>query len=257
MDKVRKILFATAFASASMVASAQNQNTATPVEQRLLSKGVKVTQSFSSVSGLRAIIADSGTEKRLFYVTPDGQSLIVGMVFDQEGNNVTTADMKKAGVSDTGGAKMLTDAQLQSLWDRAEKRRWVQEGKSGKVIYAIFDPNCSYCHRLWSALQKGVQTGKIQVRWLPVALLKDTSKGMGAAIYTSAKPSEALSMMVSQQLRPLSVVNDRENRDMAHNLLLLRDTGYTGVPALLFKRGNKVVTMMGEPDERELAALLQ
>lgn len=257
MDKIAKFLVMAAFAGFSAVVAAQTPGTVTPAEQRLLSKGVKVTQSFPSVSGLRAIIADSGTEKRLFYITPDGQSLIVGMVFDQEGNNVTTADMKKAGVSDAGGSKMLSDAQLQSLWDRAEKRRWVQEGKSGKVIYAIFDPNCPYCHRLWSTLQNSVQAGKIQVRWLPVALLKDTSKGMGAAIYTAAKPSEALAMMVNRQLQPLAVVNDRENRDMAHNLLLLRDTGYTGVPALLFKRGNKVVAMMGAPDDRELAALLQ
>jgi thiol:disulfide interchange protein DsbG len=197
----------------------------------------------------------------LFYITPDGQSLIVGLVFDQEGNNVTSADMKKAGVvstlSSVGGAKMLSDAQLQSLWDRAEKRRWVQEGKSGKVIYAIFDPNCPYCHRLWRTLEKSVKAGKIRVRWLPVALLKDTSKGMGAAIYTSAKPSEALAMMANQQLPPLAVVNDQENQDMAHNLLLLRDTGYTGVPVLMFKRGSKVVTMMGAPDDRELAVLLQ
>lgn len=255
MGQVINFLLAAMIAGAAMVANAA-QDKATPVEQHLAAQGVKIVQSFSSIAGLRAIVADNGTEKRLFYITPDGQGLIAGMVFDAQGNNITSADMNKAGVSDVGGAKVMGDTQLQSLWDRAEKRRWVQEGKSGKVVYVIFDPNCPYCHRLWSTLRAGVQAGKIQVRWLPVAILKDTSKGLGAAIYSASNPSEALAKMVNRQLQPVSV-SDRDNREMAHNLLLLRDTGYTGVPALMFKRGNKIVSMMGAPDEREMAALLQ
>lgn len=254
MGQVTNFLLAAAFAGVSATVAAQDK--ATPVEQHLAAQGVKVVQSFSSVSGLRAIVADNGAEKRLFYITPDGKSLIVGMVFDAQGNNVTSGDMSKAGVSDVGGAKVMGDAQLQALWDRVEKRRWVQEGKSGKVIYAIFDPNCPYCHRLWGSMRAAVQAGKVQVRWLPVAILKDTSKGLGAAIYSSANPSEALAKMVNRQLQPVAV-SERDNRDMALNLLLLRDTGYTGVPALMFKRGNKIVSMMGAPDDRELAALLQ
>lgn len=50
----------------------------TPVEQHLMSKGVKIAQTFPSASGLKAIVADNGKEKRLFYVTPDGKSLLVG-----------------------------------------------------------------------------------------------------------------------------------------------------------------------------------
>lgn len=255
MGQVTKFLLATAFAGVSASAVAA-QDKGTPVEQHLVSKGVKIVQSFTSASGLRAIVADSGAEKRLFYVTPDGKNLIAGMIFDAEGNNVTSADMNKAGVSDVGGAKVMGDTQLQALWDRVEKRRWVQDGKSGKVVYVLFDANCPYCHRLWGTLRAGVQAGKIQVRWLPVAILKDTSKGLGAAIYSAANPGDALSKMVNRQLKPTSV-NEKDNRDMALNLLLLRDTGYTGVPALMFKRGNKIVSMMGAPDDRELAALLQ
>lgn len=254
MGQVITFLLAVALAGVSATANAQDKGT--PVEQHLASQGVKVVQSFSSASGLRAIVADNGAEKRLFYITPDGKSLIVGMVFDAQGNNITSGDMSKAGVSDVGGAKVMGDAQLQALWDRAEKRRWIQEGKSGKVVYAIFDPNCPYCHRLWGTLRAAVQAGKVQVRWLPVAILKDNSKGLGAAIYSASNPSEALAKMVNRQLQPVAV-SDRDNRDLALNLLLLRDTGYTGVPALMFKRGNKIVSMMGAPDDRELAALLQ
>lgn len=254
MGKVNKIYMVAALVGLSMNTWAAEKISA--VEQHLAGKGVKIVNSFSSASGLRAVIADNGTEKRLFYITPDGNSLIAGMVFDAQGNNITSADMNKAGVNDVGGAKVLGDAQLQTLWERVEKRRWIQEGKVGKLVYVFFDPNCPYCHRLWTTLRAGVDAGKIQVRWLPVAILKDTSKGLGAAIYTSPRASEAMAQMVNRQLQPVAV-QERENRDLAQNLLLLRDTGYTGVPAMMFKRSGKIVSMMGYPDDRELTALLQ
>jgi len=254
LGKVNKIYMVAALVGLSMNTWAAEKISA--VEQHLAGKGVKIVNSFSSASGLRAVIADNGTEKRLFYITPDGNSLIAGMVFDAQGNNITSADMNKAGVNDVGGAKVLGDAQLQTLWERVEKRRWIQEGKVGKLVYVFFDPNCPYCHRLWTTLRAGVDAGKIQVRWLPVAILKDTSKGLGAAIYTSPRASEAMAQMVNRQLQPVAV-QERENRDLAQNLLLLRDTGYTGVPAMMFKRSGKIVSMMGYPDDRELTALLQ
>jgi len=254
LGQVIKAILLTACVSVSAAASAA-ENNITPAEQHLLSQGVKITQRFVSGSGMRAIVADSGTEKRLFYLTADGKHLVSGIVFDAQGNNVTNADMNKAGVPSVVGAeKIMNAAQLRQLWDRAEQRSWIQDGKSGKLIYVFFDPNCPYCHRLWATLRAGVQAGKVQVRWLPVALLKDTSEPLGAAIY--ANPDEGLGQMVNHQLQPVAVSN-QVKRNMALNLLLLRDTGYTGVPVLMFKRGEKVAALMGSPDEKELAAILQ
>lgn len=231
-------------------------NTVTPVEKNLMAKGVQIVQTFPSSSGLKAIIADNGKEKRLFYVTPDGKSLIVGMVFDTNGENVTTADMSRAGVTDVGGAKTLTDAQLESIWARAEKLNWIPEGTGKKAIYVLFDPNCPYCHRLWTSLRGAVAAGNVQIRWLPVAILKDSSKGLGAAIYAARNPSQVLSEMVNRQLQP-AVVTDAANKKMAYNLLLLRDTGYTGVPTIIYRQNGKVRTAMGSPTDAELAALLR
>lgn len=257
MGQITKLMLAITLAGISAGVMAE-QNKITPVEQHLISTGAKITQHFTSSSGLPAIVADSGTEKRLFYITPDGNSLIVGMVFDANGNNTSNADLKRAGVSssDSIGTKVPGDVQLQELWTRAEKLHWVQDGNSGKVIYVFFDGNCRYCHTLWSTLRSWVQSGKAQVRWLPVAILSDTSKGLGAAIYESKNPVDAMDKMVNHLLQPIKV-SDRDNRDMSLNLLLLKDTGYTGTPALMFKRGNKIVSMMGGPSSDELAALLQ
>lgn len=225
------------------------------VEQHLMSKGVKIAQTFPSASGLKAIVADNGKEKRLFYVTPDGKSLLAGTVFDAAGVNVTADDLSRAGVTDSTGLPTLSGDQLQSIWSRAEKLQWISEGKGGNIVYVLFDPNCPYCHRLWTGLRGAVQAGKVQVRWLPVAILKDDSKGLAAAIYAAKNTSEAMAQMVNRQLQPVRV-SDTANRNVAQNLLLLRDTGYTGVPTMLFRQGGKIRATMGSPTEQELVALL-
>lgn len=264
MGKVAKILLATAVVSAfSGFADAASIGLAmkpTPVEQHLMNKGVKIVQAFPSASGLKAIVADNGKDRRLFYVTPDGKSLLSGMVFDTAGNNITTSDMSRAGVTDAvgTGAKTLSDAQLESIWDRAGKLRWVLEGSPSakKVVYVFFDPNCPYCHRLWTTLRSAVQGGKVQVRWLPVAILKDDSKNLAAAIYEAKNSSQAMAQMVNRQLQPVRV-SDAANKNVAYNLLLLRDTGYTGVPTIFFRSGGKIRSAMGALSEQELATILQ
>lgn len=228
----------------------------TPAEKYLMTKGTKIVQTFPSVSGLKAIVADNGKEKRLFYVTPDGKSLISGLVFDTAGANVTSADMARAGVSDVGGASALSDEQWLKIWKKAEGLKWVKEGKSNKVIYVIFDPNCPYCHRLWTELRSFVRSGKVEVRWLPVAILKESSKGLAAGIYSDRNPAEALQRMVNKQLLP-TTLNQEINKALAYNLLLLKETGYTGVPTILFQKNNKVRGLMGEQSAADLAKILQ
>lgn len=254
MGKVIYKLFSVALAIVAMQASAAPAPT--PAEQRLMSSGARIVQAFDSVSGLKAIVADNGKEKRLFYVTADGNSLIVGNVFDAHGVNVTTADTDRAGIiASTAQASPATDAQLQDIWARAEKLRWIAEGNSKRVVYVFFDPNCPYCKRLWASLRTAVEKNQVQVRWLPVAILRDDSKALAAAVYDAKRPSEALQQMANYQLQPVRI-SDEVNKNLAFNLLLLRDTGYTGVPTILYRRGAKVVSTMGLPTDQQLAALL-
>jgi len=91
------------------------------------------------------------------------------------------------------------------------------------------------------------------VRWLPVAILKDDSKGLGAAIYAAPNPSAALAKMADRSLAAVAV-SDKVNRDIAMNLLALRDTGFTGVPLLMFRNGGRIEMISGVPDEAQIDA---
>lgn len=232
---------------------------ATPAEQHLVASGSVITHRFVSASGLTAIVADNGKEQRLFYLTPDGRSLILGVLFDAKGRNLTQLDMAKAqpastaAVPSAGQDKSAID--LQGVLDRASKAAWIADGTKGKIIYAIFDPNCMYCHRLHGNLRSLIAEGKVQVRWIPVSILTDSGDGAIAAIFGAKDRAAALTSAFDHMLAP-AAVSQPVKLAVARNVLLLRDTGYAGVPVLLYDADGKPAMHMGLPDARQLAAIV-
>lgn len=228
----------------------------TEAEAYLVKKGVTIAQTFVSRSSLKAIVADNGSERRLFYVTPDGKSLISGMVFDLDGNNVTSEDLARFNVKDVGGSQVLSEAQLDDLWKRAGELKFIAEGK-GRPVYVVFDPNCPYCHQLWRSLREVADAGQVQVRWIPVGILAESSKNLAAALYQARSPVAALNDLGLGALTAAPAIQKDTADALARNVLLLRDTGYTGVPTLLWKEGDKVRVRMEVPDAQQFATIFR
>jgi thiol:disulfide interchange protein DsbG len=244
----------TVAASTPAAPAMANADGPTQAEQYLMKQGVKISQAFVSRSSLKAIVADNGAERRLFYVTPDGQSLISGMVFDLNGQNITSEDMARFNVKDVGGNQVLSDMQLEDLWKRAGELQYIAEGE-GRPVYVVFDPNCPYCHQLWRSLREVAASGKVQVRWVPVAILSESSKNLAAALYQTKSPLASLTELGLGSLGAAPVIEKASADALARNLLLLRDTGYTGVPTLLWKEGDKIKVRMEVPDAQQFASI--
>lgn len=226
----------------------------TVAERHLMASGVKVTHRFDSISGLRAIVADNGTDKRLFYVTPDGKSLIAGLVFDETGRNVTTEDMGRAGITANGSTTTITQLQAQKIWQRVQGLKALKDGGSGADIYVFVDPTCQYCHRLMSMVRPYIAAGKLQVRWLPVAILSSRSPGLAEAMYKAPNVAQAIQSVSTNMLKPMPET-EAMRLQLAQNLLAMRDTGQTGVPLMVYRVGQRVVIKSGVPTDAELAAL--
>lgn len=233
-----------------------------PAVQHLVDSGSRIAARFMSSAGLRAVVAVNGPDRKLFYVTPDGRHLIFGAVFDAHGRNVTLEDMSRAkqALDDAappspGEVKSTFDPTLDKLIDEASRLAWIKQGSRGKTIYAIFDPNCMYCHALHTQLTSLADAGKVQVRWIPVSILAASGPGLISAVYASSDPADALSRAFNHIL-PAAPVTPEAKLAMARNLLLLRDTGYAGVPVILYKKGGHVAIHKGLPDAQALSAMI-
>lgn len=61
---------------------------------------------------------------------------------------------------------------------------------SAQTVYVLFDPQCPHCGHLWDAsipLQK-----KVKFVWIPVAIINASSTAQGAALLSSANPTELM-----------------------------------------------------------------
>lgn len=237
-----------ATADAGLDIAAEAGKAPSEVERYLMSQGAKITMTFPSESGLRAVVAERGQDRRLFYILPDGKHMVVGTIFDATGGDVTSNDMSRASIGAAAGGDATVAADSQ-LWERAGQTRYIAEGTGENVVYVIFDPNCPYCHKLWEVIRPAVASGRTQVRWIPAAILAASSKNLAAAIYESKDPARALGDLQSGKLTPVTVSVDVE-KALDESLQLLRSTGYTGVPTVLYKNGSEVrVTMSALSNE--------
>lgn len=90
-------------------------------------------------------------------------------------------------------AQDVPQAMLQAQWPRLQSTTWIAEGagKPQHLLYEFIDPNCGYCHALWGEMQSQYKHG-VQVRYILVGIISESSPVKAAAILTAADPAHAL-----------------------------------------------------------------
>ncbi len=250
-----------AFAVASFFmvnVTATAQGTPTPVEQMLMKKGVVITSKFdSAVPGMKALIAQSANgQKQLFYSDPAGQYLIAGNVFDKDGNSLSEQDLSRVAM---GGATIETNKDtLAKAFSMANDHAWLQDGSQGKVIYAIFDPVCPYCHELYINTRQAVAAGKVQIRWLPVAILGDRKRSwqLIETLYSAKDKDEVMRKMAYKQLTETERASDETVNNLSKNLLLLNEIKSRRVPTVMFKDSSGNVKIFDGLNDSRMKELL-
>ena len=156
--------------------------------------------------GLDGWIAIQNGQEQYFYVTPDREYVLLGMLFDKTGKMITlqqVSTLQKEGgaVLDIRKADTLApDASVtdrlpaqgdilkklkspsEQLFSDIEAANWVTLGsQTAPVMYMFIDPQCPYCHEFTKALRKDIEMGAIQVRMIPVGF-KDETRAQAALL---------------------------------------------------------------------------
>lgn len=142
--------------------------------QMAINSGLTVEKHFSAASGMTGWVMKHQGQYSIMYTTPDNKTLITGPLIDESGSNLTLqyAD------------KYIPRPDFSALMKELESGTYITEGTVAKpksVLYVFTDANCPYCHLTWKALQAYEKAG-LQVRWVPVAILRDTSLNKAVAI---------------------------------------------------------------------------
>lgn len=121
---------------------------------------------------------------------------------------------------------------------------WIRDGRSKRVLYVFFDPNCPYCRKVYEGLRAPVELGEVELRWIPVGILMTTSLGKAASMLEAKDPTAALHLNeqrftteggsfggIDEEPAP----REETLAKLAANLAFLRRSGQDAVPSLLFR----------------------
>ncbi len=219
-----------------------------PALKGLQQQGVKVVKQFDAPDGLRGFIVTADGQAHAVYVTADGQHLLLGVLIDADGHNLTEDHLDK----------YAPKPDFTQAWQALQNARWVAEGAKDpkRVVYVMADPHCPYCHAFWLASQPYEKVG-LQVRWIWVSYLRPDGMAKAAAILDAKDPVAAMErherqfrqggIEAAQNPKPETLAAVRANTELMQTL------NVNGTPAVFFKDGDgKVQMIQGMPKLRVL-----
>ncbi|MGI4798295.1 MAG: hypothetical protein ACRYG8_30475, partial [Janthinobacterium lividum] len=136
--------------------------------QRIASAGAQLTD-LGTEHGLRTVFARNGQTFQVFYITPDGQGAIGGVLWDSTGRNITRQQ-----VSSIDGAiptvtigpaaaapRMAVDQSAPSALQTVASTTYGTIGQStAPRLWMFIDPLCSFSVRAMEQLKPFVAAGK-------------------------------------------------------------------------------------------------
>jgi len=148
-----------------------------PALQALQKKGGLIGQSFIGPDGLTGWVVTYQGKTLVVYTTSSGNYVLNGEIIDTDGNNLTAQYTQRYAPPPDLSKLAAVLEQDPMLVDEGDTK--------APPLYVFADPNCIYCNQLWNEIRPFVQSGKVQVRWVIVSFLKQSSDGRATAILTA------------------------------------------------------------------------
>ncbi len=123
-------------------------------------------------------------------------------------------------------------------------------------VFVAFDPYCSFCHKLYQSLALRVESGDVQVEWVPVAFMNADSASVAAEMLTATDPSIALSRWFGAEIGTSPVIPKGANpteveASVSANTALVRGlVGRNAAPAVFYRdKGGVMQLTVGLPSD--------
>jgi thiol:disulfide interchange protein DsbG len=173
-----------------------------PVLQHIASAGATLLD-LGTEHGMRTVFAKSGNAFQVFYVAPDGQAVIGGIMWDQAGRDVTRDQVKSIpGVIPTvrlgpeaKASPAATEVPLASPLALVQETTYGTVGSSDAPhLWMFIDPFCAFSVRAMQQLQPYVKAGKVQLSVIPISVLDYEDHGFStpAAKIMVSEPADQM-----------------------------------------------------------------
>lgn len=235
-----------------------------PALAHFLSKGAKL-HYLGSRSGLDGWFLVMDKKMQVVYTTADGQSFLVGALFDQQGQSVTTEQVKvlmtenkelvaalvgqDAAAGAASSSPSAPDSPGEQLMQNLKNAAGVSVGSpTAPALTMIMDPTCSHCQATWASLRDLVKKGTLQVHMVPIG--RDAEGERKAAVLLQAQDfAAAWDKYIAGDKGQLAGASTAESlAGVRANQALVDKWGIKQTPYLVYRaRDGRVKVLQGEP----------
>ncbi len=150
---------------------------------------VQVQSHFEAPGGLRGYIVEAQGKKRgsIVYTSHEGDYLFSGNIISAKGENVTQQETET----------YIDSKLIGEMYGALSDLNYFSQGPDSAPhkLYIIFDPNCSICHMVYNLVQPMLASGDLQVRWIPVGIMAQSSVGKAAAILMGNNDADRMALL--------------------------------------------------------------
>jgi len=207
-------------------------------------------------------------QEQYYYVTPDGQGFVLGLLFSKDGSMETIkqvqslqqqsgdvldflADDKKTESLDQAIAETNEAFEYKSPAERmfadVENSNYLAFGdKDAPVIYSFMDPQCPHCHSFMKDLRNGyLDEGRVQMRMIPVGFREETL-AQSALLLASPDAQDRWYKHLDGDTTALPANNKTNTRGIEKNLVLMQNWKFDATPLTIYRdKAGKIKIVRG------------
>ena len=237
--------------------------------QLLTERGAQV-RFLGKKHGMDGWVAIYQGQEQYYYVTPNGEGFLMGIMFDKDGEMVTLKQVrdlqqqsgdvldslavdKKFDDQDLSKAIKETNkafeykSPAERMFADVSNSNWIKFGSNdAPVIYSFMDPQCPHCHQFMEDLKENyIEKGLVQVRMIPVGFRDDT---LAQAAFLLAAPdaSERWFKHLEGDETALPIQNTISTQGIQKNLALMQAWKFSVTPMTIYRgKDGKVKIIRG------------
>ncbi len=257
-----------AFSVPQKVAAQQENLPAMPEAlQLLVDKGAQA-RYLGKRYGMEGWITIFQGQEQYYYVTPDGDGFLMGLLFDKDGKMATVQQVRELQQQSGDALDFLTadkeDKELgtairetnkvfeyktpaERMFADVENSNWIKFGVDGApVIYSFMDPQCPHCHAFMGDLRKGyIEKGLVQLRFIPVGFSKETL-AQAAFLLASPDAEQRWYKHLGGDATALPAKSDINTQGIQKNLALMQAWKFSVTPMTIYRgKDGKVKIIRG------------
>lgn len=270
------IVFLAFMITPSHVNAQSGQPNMPDVIKTLLDEGAQVRYLGKS-HGLDGWITIKSGQEQFFYVTPSGEALVMGLLFDKSGKLITFDQIKSLREKEGDTLDLFAMDNMapdprenignqispefktpsEQLYSDIETSNWISLGdKEAPYIYTFIDPQCPHCKSFLNDLRKGfIEAGSLQVRIIPVGFREDT-RAQAAFLLAAPDPEKRWFRHMDGDSNALPITPNINQQGIQRNLSIMQSWKFNATPMTVYRSAEGDVKII-QGRAKNVAAVVQ